>query len=78
MSERTCDMLLDAISPNLRCVCGADELELLCESIRRSGLREPVRIRFERRLFLIEDGEKRWRACKKLGRRRIRAVIINM
>ena len=78
MSEKNCYMFLEAISPNLRYLCQEDELNRLCESLRRLGQQEPIRVRFGRRVFFIEDGEKRWRACKKLGRRRIRVVITNL
>jgi ParB-like chromosome segregation protein Spo0J len=36
---------------------------------------EPIQISFEHDSFRIMDGEKRWRACRKLGMRSIRAVI---
>lgn len=78
MSEKTCYMFLDAIRPNLRYLCQEEELEWLCESLRHLGQQEPIRVRFGRRVFFIEDGEKRWRACKKLGHRRIRVVISNL
>ena len=78
MTERTCAMFLDAISPNRRCLCQEEELAQLCESLRLMGQREPIRVRFVGWVFCIEDGEKRWRACKKLGHRKIRVVISNL
>jgi len=78
MSEKTCYLFLDAISPNRRCLCLEDELNQLCESLRLAGQQKPIRVRFSGWVFCIEDGEKRWRACKKLGYRKIRAVISNL
>lgn len=78
MTEKTCALFLDAISPNRRCVCLEEELEQLCESLRAMGQQEPIRVHFGGWVFLIEDGEKRWRACKKLGHRKIRVVISNL
>lgn len=78
MSEKTCYLFLDAISPNRRCLCLDQELEQLCDSLRRMGQQEPIRVRFGRWVFFIEDGEKRWRACKKLGQKKIYVVISNL
>ena len=78
MSEKTCYLFLDAISPNRRCLCLDQELEQLCDSLRQMGQQDPIRVRFGRRVFFIEDGEKRWRACKKLGHRKIYVVISNL
>ena len=64
------------ISPNLRMVYSADCIEDLVQCIKRRGQVEPIHISFERDSFKILDGEKRWRACKKLGMKRIRAVIV--
>jgi ParB family chromosome partitioning protein len=45
-------------------------------SIRYRGQQEPIQIWFAGEDFRIVDGEKRWRACKKLGVETIQAVIV--
>jgi len=67
---------ISKISPNLRMIYPAEYLEEIVQCIKRQGQVEPIRISFEHDCFKILDGEKRWRACKRLGMRRIKAVII--
>ena len=64
------------ISPNLRTICAAECIEEIEYAIKSRGQQEPIHIYFEHDSFRILDGEKRWRACKKLGMNTIRAVII--
>ncbi len=64
------------ISPNLRMVYSAECIEDIVQCIKRQGQLEPIHISFVRDSFKILDGEKRWRACKRLGMKRIRAVIV--
>ena len=69
---------IEAITPNRRCLCTADSLDHLIESIRSEGQLEPIKVWFTGGEFRILDGEKRWRACRKLGVSRIKAVILEM
>ena len=69
------DIDLGKIRPNLRTVCSAECIEEIVFSIRRHGQLEPILICFEYDSFRILDGEKRWRACKRLGMKRIRCFI---
>jgi ParB family transcriptional regulator, chromosome partitioning protein len=64
------------ISPNLRAVYSIECIEETASSIRCFGQLEPVLIFFEHDSFRILDGEKRWRACRKLGMKTIKAVIV--
>jgi ParB family transcriptional regulator, chromosome partitioning protein len=64
------------ISPNLRAVYTLECIEETARSIRCFGQLEPVLIWFEYESFRILDGEKRWRACRKLGMKTIKAVIV--
>ncbi len=66
---------LRRISPNLRIVYTAESIEEIERGIRSRGQQEPIHICFEHDSFRILDGEKRWRACKRLGIKRIRAII---
>ena len=69
---------IEVIKPNRRLVCRVESVEKLIESIRAEGLREPIEIYFTGEEFRIIDGEKRWRACKKIGFRKIKAVIMEV
>jgi ParB family transcriptional regulator, chromosome partitioning protein len=66
---------LDRISPNMRFVCDADALDGICRSIDTHGQLEPIRVWFEHESFRILDGEKRWRACRRLHMKAIQAII---
>ena len=69
------DIEITKISPNRRIVYAEEAIEQMGQSLRY-GQQEPVLIRFEHDSFRIVDGEKRWRACKRLGRTTIRAIIV--
>jgi ParB family transcriptional regulator, chromosome partitioning protein len=69
---------IEAIEPNQRYVCSVDSLEQLADTIRRKGQVEPMKICFTGDGFRILDGEKRWRACKKLGLSRVKVIILEM
>lgn len=75
MRRRERLMRLSLISPNGRYVCDGEVIDTLCSSIERDGQREPITVWFTGTGFRILDGEKRWRACKRLGLSRIRVVI---
>ncbi len=66
---------LRKISPNLRTVYSTDCIEETASDIRCRGQLEPILVYFQNDSFRILDGEKRYRACKKLGMSKIRAVI---
>ncbi len=66
---------ISRISPNLRTVCPDECIDEIARSIKHHGQKEAILISFEYDSFRILDGEKRWRACKRLGMRTIKAVI---
>ncbi len=66
---------IDRISPDLRSICSAETIDDLAWDIRLRSQLDPIRIRFARDRFRIVDGEKRWRACKKLGMSLVKAII---
>jgi ParB family chromosome partitioning protein len=76
MGEDIREIEIRKISPNLRIVCAAECIEEMGRAIKNRGDHEPIHICFEHDSFRILDGEKRWRACKKLGMNKIRAVVI--
>ena len=63
------------ISPNLRICYSNEEILTLCHSIRLEGQRDPIKVLFDGESFKIIDGEKRWRACKRLGVTHLNVVI---
>ena len=75
---KECEILVDSVCPNPRCICHIQELEDLISSLRQQGQLEPIQVSLEKRTFVILDGEKRWRACKKIGWRKVRVVIYNL
>lgn len=66
---------LGRISPNLRAVYTSECIEDTVQHIKSRGQLEPILIWFQGNSFRILDGEKRWRACKKLGMKSIMAII---
>lgn len=67
---------IDRIHPNLR-LCYPDEtIECVCNSIRSECHCAPITVFFDGEHFRIIDGEKRWRACKKMELGYIEAVIV--
>lgn len=70
------EIRIKKISPNRRIVYSAESIEEIEQSMK-NGQQEPILIRFEYDSFRIVDGEKRWRACKRLGMTTIRAVILS-
>jgi ParB family chromosome partitioning protein len=50
----------------------------LAESIRQEGLLQPVVVRAVAGKFQLVAGERRWRACKKLGMAKILARVIHV
>jgi ParB family chromosome partitioning protein len=78
MKEDVREFLLDAIQPNLRLIHHLDAMEELCRFIRSYGQIEPIHVWFDGKRFRIVDGEKRWRACRKLGMTTVNAVIVEI
>ena len=67
---------INKIRPNYRLVYEQDVILHLCNDIKRRGLQEPIIVELVEYWFEIVDGEKRWRACKKIGLNRIKAIIL--
>ncbi len=67
---------LNKIHPNYRLVYTEDVILSLCNDIRCNGMREPVVVELVEYWFEIVDGEKRWRACKRIGLSKIRSIIL--
>ncbi|MGA3113900.1 MAG: ParB N-terminal domain-containing protein [Syntrophobacteraceae bacterium] len=76
MGEDIREIEVRKISPNRRIVCSAECIEEIEHAIKSRGHQEPIHICFKHDSFRILDGEKRFRACKRLGMNTIRAVVI--
>jgi ParB family chromosome partitioning protein len=76
MKSEIREIQIARISPNRRMVYSAEAIEGMEQSIRNGG-HDPILIRFEDDSFRIIDGEKRWRACKRLKMTTIRAIILS-
>jgi ParB family chromosome partitioning protein len=72
------EFLVNTIQPNLRLMQNLDAIEELCRFIRSHGQVEPIQVWFDGGRFRIMDGEKRWRACCKLGMTTVQAVIVEI
>jgi ParB family chromosome partitioning protein len=78
MKEDVREFSLEAIQPNLRLIQHLESIEALCRSIQLSGQTQPIHVWFDGWRFRIVDGEKRWRACRKLGMTMVKAVIVDV
>ena len=76
MPDEIREIEIDKIRPNYRLVYEADTIFRLCNDIMSRGLQEPIVVEFVEYCFEIVDGEKRWRACKKIGWKKIKAIIL--
>ncbi len=68
---------LDSIEPNRRLAFSSESIEKMKSSISINGQLDPITIHQHNLSFRIIDGEKRWRAMKKLGRPVILAELEN-
>ena len=66
---------VDRILPNLRLCYSEEAIDNLSSLVCSRGDCEPIMVFFDGDHFRIVDGEKRWRACKRLGMTFLRVVI---
>jgi ParB family chromosome partitioning protein len=74
--RETRQVRIDKIIPNRRLIFEEDSIIRLCDDIRCNGMAEPILVEMAGDSFQIIDGEKRWRACKKIGMSEIKTEII--
>lgn len=72
------EIRIDSIRPNYRLVFEEDVILRLCDDIKLHGLQEPVLVELVEYWLQIVDGEKRWRACKKIGWKKIKAIVLEV
>ena len=63
------------IQPNRRLIFEEEVILRLGQDIKSRGLQEPLVVELVGYWFQIIEGEKRWRACKKIGLTRVKVVI---
>jgi ParB-like chromosome segregation protein Spo0J len=68
---------LEKIHPNLRLIYSDETIAELCRFISNGGEIDPLEIWFDGEGFRMKDGEKRWRACKRLRIIRVKARLID-
>ncbi len=73
------ELNINQVEPNInqpRKTFDDEKLEILAESIRQHGLIQPIIVtKGENNTYTIVAGERRWRAAKKAGLKKISAVI---
>ncbi len=69
---------IDKIHPNRRLIYEQETIFRLCVDIQERGLLEPIEVEPVEYWFEIINGEKRWRACKKIGMRRVMVKIFGL
>jgi ParB family chromosome partitioning protein len=69
------EIRIDKIQPNYRLIYEEDIIIELVNDIKSNGLLEPITVELVEYCFRIVDGEKRWRACKRIGMTTVRAEI---
>jgi ParB family transcriptional regulator, chromosome partitioning protein len=77
-SANSTELLIDEISPNRfqpRKYFDDEKLEELVTSIRENGVLQPVLVQKTESGYELVVGERRWRASKKVGLKKIPAVI---
>jgi ParB family chromosome partitioning protein len=73
---KSMEIEVEKIRPNLRLIYEYDAIEAVCRGIQKGGEIEPLLVWFDGENFRIWDGEKRWRACKKLGIKRVKVFLV--
>ncbi len=69
---------IDKIHPNRRLVYEEQVILRLCTDILDRGLLEPIDVEPVEYWFEIINGEKRWRACKKIGMKKVTVKIFGL
>ncbi|MEG0839912.1 MAG: ParB/RepB/Spo0J family partition protein [Hydrogenoanaerobacterium sp.] len=78
--EQVLELPIANIRPNSaqpRTVFDEDELKNLAQSIEQNGLLQPVAVRKTESGYELISGERRLRACKLLGYKNIRAILVD-
>ncbi|HJX13421.1 MAG TPA: ParB/RepB/Spo0J family partition protein [Dehalococcoidales bacterium] len=69
------EVKITRVLPNYCIICEESVILHLCDDIKKNGLREPIVVEMVEQCFRIIDGEKRWRACRRIGLDKIRVEI---
>jgi len=75
MNKEIWELEINRIRPNYRLVYDEEVILRLCDNIKERGLQKPIVVVLVEYWFQIVDGEKRWRACRRIGLKKITAII---
>jgi len=76
LKRKLIEIEVDRIRPNLRLIYTRETVERVRKYLESGAEIEPLEIWFDGESYRIWDGEKRWRACKMLGVRQVKAYVI--
>ena len=76
MVKKVTYIRVDRIQPNHRLCYSNEDIKTLCLQIESESGCEPIEVFFAGESFRIKDGEKRWRAHKRLGSTYVKAIIV--
>ncbi len=78
MEEYVYVVRTDLIEPNRRLCFREEEVDFFSRPMQSGRPADPLRLSFDGERFRILDGEKRWRAAKRLKFLSVRAVIADL
>jgi ParB-like chromosome segregation protein Spo0J len=76
LKRKLIEIEVDRIRPNLRLIYTRETIERVRQYLESGVEVEPLEIWFDGECYRIWDGEKRWRVCKILGVKRVKAYVI--
>ena len=76
LKRKLIEIEVDRIRPNLRLIYTRETIERVRQYLQSGAEVEPLEIWFDGECYRIWDGEKRWRVCKRLGVKRVKAYVI--
>jgi ParB-like chromosome segregation protein Spo0J len=76
LKRKLIEIEVDRIRPNLRLIFTRETIERVRQHLEGGAEVDPLEIWFDGECYRIWDGEKRWRVCKILGVKRVKAYVI--
>ena len=76
LKRKLIEIEVDRIRPNLRLIYTRETIERVRLHHQSGEEMEPLEIWFDGECYRIWDGEKRWRVCKILGIKQVKAYVI--
>ena len=76
LKRKLIEIEVDRIRPNLRLIYTRETIERVRQYLEAGAEVEALEIWFDGECYRIWDGEKRWRVCKMLGVKQVKAFVI--